>query len=301
MNLTHLRYFYVLAKYEHYGKAAEELHITQPSLSKAIRCLEGELGTYLFEKDGRGVRLTRQGKRYLKFVSEGLTSLDRGLEQLQREQSLSEGYLDIGLISSVSYLEFPQWVHGFRQTEGKNLYLSLHTDTSTALVQDLRSGKYDLVFCTETEDQDVAFAHVLEQPLACVVPQGHPFALWPSVDIHELDGLSFVAHTPDSRMSKITSRLCQEAGIQLRSVSEAREDRTILGLVRQGLGLAIMTLSPEVHGDGFVAIPLTGTSYHRYVSMGWLKTVARSEMAECFRRYILSSTASVRGETDQER
>ena len=62
MNLNYLRYFRVLAKMEHYTKAAEELAITQPSLSHAMSTLEKELGTYLFEKDGRNIKLTKYGK-----------------------------------------------------------------------------------------------------------------------------------------------------------------------------------------------------------------------------------------------
>ena len=107
MNITQLRYFCVLARHEHFGRAAEELHITQPSLSKTIHLLENELGVYLFEKDGRGVRLTRQGRRYFKYVSDGLASLDKGMDLLHKEKSLSYGYLDIGLISSIAYQEFP--------------------------------------------------------------------------------------------------------------------------------------------------------------------------------------------------
>ena len=69
MNLNHLSYFRVLAKLEHYTQAAEELSITQPSLSHAMSTLEKELGTYLFEKDGRNIKLTKYGKIYYEYVS----------------------------------------------------------------------------------------------------------------------------------------------------------------------------------------------------------------------------------------
>ena len=78
MNLNYLLYFQTLAKYEHYGKAAEELHITQPSLSKAIRNLEQDLGVELFEKSGRGIRLSSQGVHYLDYVDKALHELRLG-------------------------------------------------------------------------------------------------------------------------------------------------------------------------------------------------------------------------------
>ena len=65
MNLYHLRYFTTLARYEHYTRAAEELMITQPSLSHAIAAMEDELGVKLFEKEGRNVVLTRFGHIFL--------------------------------------------------------------------------------------------------------------------------------------------------------------------------------------------------------------------------------------------
>ena len=64
LNLYHLRYFVTLAHLEHYTKAAEELMITQPSLSHAISLLEKELGVSLFEKEGRNIVLTKYGKMF---------------------------------------------------------------------------------------------------------------------------------------------------------------------------------------------------------------------------------------------
>lgn len=72
MNLYHLRYFVTLAHLEHYTKAAENLSITQPSLSHAISLLESELGVSLFEKEGRNIVLTKYGKIFLKDVEKSL-------------------------------------------------------------------------------------------------------------------------------------------------------------------------------------------------------------------------------------
>ena len=76
MNLYHLRYFVTLAHLEHYTKAAENLSITQPSLSHAISLLENELGVALFEKEGRNIVLTKYGKIFLKDVEKLLEILD---------------------------------------------------------------------------------------------------------------------------------------------------------------------------------------------------------------------------------
>ena len=84
MNLSHLRYFVELAHTHHYTRAAERLCITQPSLSHAIAQLEMELGVPLFERDGRSITLTRFGEQFLICAKQSLSTLDEGVEELQR-------------------------------------------------------------------------------------------------------------------------------------------------------------------------------------------------------------------------
>ena len=76
MNLYHLKYFVTLAHLEHYTKAAEQLSITQPSLSHAIASLEREINIRLFEKEGRNVVLTRAGKNFLTDIEKALALID---------------------------------------------------------------------------------------------------------------------------------------------------------------------------------------------------------------------------------
>lgn len=79
MNLDHLRYFEAIARLQHYGKAAELLHVSQPNLNYAVSQLESELGVPLFEKSGRNVRLTRYGQLFLRSVQGTLETLDHPL------------------------------------------------------------------------------------------------------------------------------------------------------------------------------------------------------------------------------
>lgn len=81
MNLAQLTYFCHLAKTEHYTRSAESLHVSQSALSHSISSLEKELGCRLFCKAGRNVQLTDDGRVFLKYVSEGLASIDRGIAE----------------------------------------------------------------------------------------------------------------------------------------------------------------------------------------------------------------------------
>ena len=84
MNLNQLYYFKTVAKLQHFRQAANELNISQPSLSLAISNLEKELGTYLFERQGRHVKLTKYGKLYLEHVENALNILEIGEKQLRK-------------------------------------------------------------------------------------------------------------------------------------------------------------------------------------------------------------------------
>lgn len=94
MNLSQLRYFRKLAQVQHFTRAAEELFITQPALSNSIKQLEGELGIPLFEQHGRNVRLTKFGKEFNEYVSEGLDVIDKGIQVAQEHANSLSGTID---------------------------------------------------------------------------------------------------------------------------------------------------------------------------------------------------------------
>ena len=99
MNYNYLRYFSVLAQLEHYTLAAARLEISQPSLSSAIRSLENELGVSLFEKVGRNIRLTEQGRYFQKKVDSAMAELDSATEALRISQEKAPVVIRLGFIS----------------------------------------------------------------------------------------------------------------------------------------------------------------------------------------------------------
>ena len=84
MNLDYLRYFVKLAQVGHYTRASEQLNISQPSLSHAVRQLEEELGVPLFERQGRNTQLTQFGEEFLDCAARTLATLDEGVTSLRR-------------------------------------------------------------------------------------------------------------------------------------------------------------------------------------------------------------------------
>lgn len=122
MNLSQLRYFRKLAEVQHFTRAAEALFITQPALSNSIKQLENELGIPLFEQHGRNVRLTKYGKEFNEYVSEGLDVIDKGIQVAQEHANSLSGTIDIGTIFTVQFRLFTSiapYVSGYLWYSGR--------------------------------------------------------------------------------------------------------------------------------------------------------------------------------------
>ena len=115
INLQAIRYFAMVARYEHYTKAANELYITQSTLSKAIEGLEDELGVKLFEKQGRNVRLTFYGRILRDYVQRGTAEIEKGVMTVQTLANEQSGTVRLAAIYSAGSLLLPQYMKGFSE------------------------------------------------------------------------------------------------------------------------------------------------------------------------------------------
>lgn len=265
MNLKYLEYFQTLAEYEHFGRAAEELGIAQSSLSHGIDCLERELGVYLFEKQGRNVALTRQGKLYLQYVQGALGLLADGRRQLER---CASGKISIGFVSSVrSWLlaqmqrfiaEFPQYGCMFELYEG----------VTDALIEDLKRERVDIVLASEPDGREgVTGTQLLRQKLVVIQPARQRLIASDRITVRGLAGMPLILHTPDSGMRRVTDRLFRANGCRPLIAGEASEDSVILQMVSMGLGAAIVTEADYLCRDDIGTVELLDEENYRYIYM----------------------------------
>ena len=289
MNLNYLLYFRTLAQYEHYHKASEVLHITQPSLSNAIHHLEEDLGVALFEKRGRGVRLTEQGARYLEYVNSAFHDLDLGAQSLTYEQIEGDAALNLGVVLSVVQDHLPVWIRKFQEKTGKRIFYSCRNGTSKTLVRELISENVDLIICSRVTDPKIVFTPLIKQDLFLMVPPGHPLACRQSVDIHELNGESFIAHRRGSVMHDILTDIYRKNNIQVRIISEADEDRAILGFVKAGLGCGVTAYSSVLRAEGLAAMPLTGSGFCGQICIGRKAGFTLTPIAQEFYDFLMEN------------
>ena len=103
MELRHLRYFVAVGDEQHYGRAAKQLHVAQPALSRQIQDLEEEIGVKLFDRLGRGVKISTAGKSFLEDARRILQQVTEATARVKRVASGQSGTLRVGFVESISW------------------------------------------------------------------------------------------------------------------------------------------------------------------------------------------------------
>lgn len=142
MDILQLRYFHAVARSEHMTKAAEEMGITQPSLSKTIHRLEHEIGVPLFDRQGRSIRLNKFGRVFLEHVETVLRALDEGQRKVRDMASIEGGEV---LLAAAALHWFPDLLHRFR-IQHPSIHFQLFQRPLAEMAERLETGACDFCF-----------------------------------------------------------------------------------------------------------------------------------------------------------
>lgn len=162
MDLRDLRYFEVIARLEHIGRATEQLHRTQPALTSCIRRLEEACGAPLFEKAGRGIRLTGAGKVLLKWAQRMRFDVEDAKREIDAIGQGLSGHVRIGIVPTAAQLLLPPAARALLQ-EAPAVTLRTVVGLMDTLTPLLRSGEIDLMVATESTDSAGLVSQVLAQ------------------------------------------------------------------------------------------------------------------------------------------
>ena len=238
MNMNNLYYFNVLARFQHYTKAAEYLYITQPSLSHAISSLEKEYGVKLFEKDGRNVKLSKYGKLLYRYTSDGFSSLEIGNRTLSEFNNKEHGFVDFGFLFILGYQLVPNLIKSFHTIrEHEQIAVNLYQSTSADSIQNIINGKLDLALCTYIEDNsEIEFTPLFKQNLVCIVPQHHPLARFDCVSIHQIASYPIIQYTNQiGEIQTIITNLFLKYNLTPHVYLRLQEEMTIAGFISAGV------------------------------------------------------------------
>ncbi len=257
--LSHLRCFVAVAEELHFGRAAARLNLTQPPLSRQIQLLEHTLDVKLLERTSRSVSLTRAGHSFLPEARRLLRLAEGAALAARRTASGDVGSITLGFTAASGYDFLPRLITQFREA-APGIDLVLKEMVSTDQFESLASGLIDVGLVRPTFNRrEVVSLCVVREPLMIAAPEGHPLTRAPEVQLADLDRQPMVTYSPyEARyFYDLLATLFATAGITPRYVQHISQVHSILGLVKAGLGVALVPRAARnLSFEGVVLRPL---------------------------------------------
>lgn len=287
MTLNQLSYFRTVARTENYRAAAEELYVSQPSLSRSMDSLEKELGVTLFEKSGRGITLTKSGRLFLEYVERILEECDIAVYKM-KELSSTGGRIDIGFVFPLANYYIPRKVRKFLELpENKNVTFGFMQNRSSSIIREIKKGALDVGFCAFEENQDeLEFVPILSQEMVIITHRNHPLALHDKLSIKELENYPVIGYERISALGGYTRRLYRNLGIKPDIVCECPDENSIQALVRENFGIALVARIDMLNEKEISIHSLSDVDLTHKVNMVWLKNHYQMPAIQRFIEYM---------------
>ncbi len=228
MEYNRIRYFIAVAKYQNMTRAAEELHVAEPAISQAVKRLSNELGIRLFERKGRNIVLTADGKRLYEKAAPLIRALDDMSENIAREKNTEHSVIHLNL-QSVPQL-FLDVINDFRTS---------HTQATFRLSD---AGENDMSWDIRITSASEKLRYVksvplLSEPVMIAVSKSHPLAHQDSVSLNELKGMDFIFPEESDQFSAFLHGYCQMVSFRPHIIYSSGSVEALEGMIASGLGI----------------------------------------------------------------
>ncbi|HKE95329.1 MAG TPA: hydrogen peroxide-inducible genes activator [Povalibacter sp.] len=299
MTLTELRYIVALGQEQHFGRAAERCHVSQPTLSIAVKKLEDELGVALFERGKQGVLLTPLGQRIVAMANDVLEQTARIRDVAEADKDQLRGPLALGTLPTIGPYLLPQFIPLLREMAG-DLALYVEEASQSDLATRLRNGDLDAVLVTAPfAETDVVTQPLFDEPFMLLLPPGHRLASRTAIAAADLDpaevlllreGHAFreqvLAAFPHLRPRDAAS----DAFVQGSTLETLRH------MVASGLGIAVVPQTaaevPLYAANLLVTRPFVDPVPRRTLVLAWRVSFPRHKAIDALRRAIQASSAA---------
>ena len=243
MELRQLRYFVEVAQREHISEAAEHLHVAQSAISRQIANLEDELGTPLFERIGRNVKLTPIGKIFLEHAIVALKAIDFAAKQVEEYLDPAKGTIKIGFPTSLASYVLPSVISAFKK-EYPDVSFHLRQGSYKYLIEAVKNRELNLAFLgpLPQKDDEINTTLLFSESISALLPSSHPLAKQESINLIDLRNEKFVSFPEGYVLHKVALDACKSVGFTPNITSEGEDMDALKGLVAAGIGV---TLLPE--------------------------------------------------------
>ncbi|MFZ0663666.1 MAG: LysR substrate-binding domain-containing protein [Acidobacteriaceae bacterium] len=246
MEFNQLRYVCAIAETGSFSRAAERCHVTQPSLSQQVLKLEEDLGAKLFDRLGRSIRLTEEGRAFLPHARSILHQMEAARTGIEDKRTDIRGSVAAGAIPTIAPYLMPRYTSAFAKGYPE-ARLRIVEDTTPVLVESLRNLSIDLaILALPLRHKEFELFPLRTERLYAVLPKDHPRAAAQSLSLKELRGEQFVMLRDGHCFRDLSIAACARAHITPRIAFESNQFSSLFGMVAAGVGV---TLVPEMAID----------------------------------------------------
>lgn len=293
MHFQQLTYFVAVAEAKHFTRAAEEVHVSQPSLSQQIKALENELGAELFSRARGNIALTDAGEALLPLARRILADADTARHEVQELVQLRRGRIRLGATPSVCTGLLPYVLRAFHDLH-PGVQLLIEEGGSHDLVRELARGALDLallVLPLPAASPALTTVELLREDLVVLSsPAGPAPGHGGTVRIADLAGEPMVMFRHGYDLRELTVAACRAEGFEPSFTVEGGEMDAVLGFVRAGLGVAVVPRMVAVRtGQDLRTTSLASPGLRRTIALAHRTDVAPPRAARELQRMLLAN------------
>jgi DNA-binding transcriptional LysR family regulator len=258
MDLGQIDAFVQVSAHSSFSRAAEVLQLTQPSITARIQSLERELGEELFERGGRGVRLTDAGHAFLPYAERVLQTVAEGRDIIDEVRNVDIGSLYLGSAFTISTYALPHILRTFR-SRYSGVDVSIHTGRSEQVLAMLQADEVQVGLVRSLSHQDVETVHLYDDEIVLIVNPGHPFAARGATAVEEVASEPIVLFDRGSSYFGLTHGFFRQAGVVPNIAMELDSLEATKRMVEEGLGIALVphvTIERELQAGTLVRIEM---------------------------------------------
>ena len=296
MTLTELRYIVAVAQERHFGRAAQRCHVSQPTLSIAIKKLEEELALSLFDRSSNEVITTEAGGRIVAQARRVLDEADVIRQLASEEQNELDGAFKLGLIFTVAPYLLPKLILSLREI-APNMPLMLEENYTHMLTESLKRGDLDAIIVAEPfQETGLLTEPLYDEPFFVIVPKGHPFEELDAVTQLELAQEQVLLLTEGNCMRDNVLAGCNELAAKqkisgLTNTLQGSSINTIRHMVASGLAISVLPATALTENDHllFSIIPFAEKVPTRRVVLAYRRNFVRPKALAAIRNAIVGS------------
>jgi LysR family hydrogen peroxide-inducible transcriptional activator len=290
MELRQLRYFCAVAETASFSRAAQQTHVSQPSLSQQIQKLERELGVRLFDRLGRTVRLTEPGRSFLPRARNILHEVDVASSNIQEHATEIGGLVSLGVIPTVAPYFLPRRLAVFSR-KYPSVRVNVVEEITPLLLDALRAGRVDVAILAlplTARGHEFVPSAIVSEKLFAALPKRHALAKRPRVALEQLREEPFLLLRDGHCFRDTAIDLCKQARMHPKVVFESGQFSSILSMVAAGMGVSIVPhMAVDTHISDCRFVPLADGQAQRTIGAvvlrGRMLTRAQTALVEQLR------------------